>query len=63
MTGRFRIAHLIVQPVLVWDDGEELSPGPPLSPVTVPLSHLGVLAEMLPGQVADLAAKLSEDTA
>lgn len=67
MTRRLRIAHLIVQPVLVWDDGEELSPGPAAQPLTVPLSQLVVLAEQLPAEVAalaaKLAAKLAEDSA
>lgn len=62
MTRRLRIAHLIVTPVLVWDDGEELAPGPALNPATVPLSAVPHLVETLPGEVAALAAKLTEAT-
>lgn len=58
---RLRIAHLIVQPVLVWDDGEELSPGPAAQPLTVPLSQLAALADRLPVEVAALAERLTEE--
>lgn len=58
VTKRLRISHVAVQPVLVWDDGEELSPGPQISPVTVPLSGLAGLAETLPVEVAALTEKL-----
>lgn len=61
MTRRLRIAHLVVQPVLVWDDGEELEPGPAAQPITVPLSQLAALAERLPGEVAALAEKLTAE--
>lgn len=57
MTRRLRIAHLIVQPVLVWDDGDELTPGPAAKPLTVPLSQLTALADRLPGEVARLQAQ------
>lgn len=63
MTRRLRIAHLVVQPVLVWDDGEEMEPGPTLNPVTLPLSKLGHLLDTLPAEVAGLAARLAEDEA
>lgn len=59
--SRLRIAHLIVQPVLVWDDGEELTPGPAAQPLTVPLSQLPALADRLPAEVAALAQKLTEE--
>lgn len=50
---RLRVAHVIVQPVLVWDDGSELSPGPRAEPVHVPLSAL-------PDLPAQIAAELAE---
>jgi hypothetical protein len=62
VTRRLRIAHLIVQPVLVWDDGEEMEPGPPLQSVTVTLSKLAQFAEALPAEVAALAARLPADS-
>lgn len=57
---RLRIAHVIVQPVLVWDDGEELQPGPECQPFTRPLSQLAELAMSLPSEVAALAEKLAD---
>jgi hypothetical protein len=52
-----RLAQLIVQPVLVWDDGE-LSPGPDLPQIGLPLSRLGEFAAGLPAEIAALQAKL-----
>jgi hypothetical protein len=37
---KLRIAHLVIQPVLVHDDGEELTPGPQLEPGSVTISQL-----------------------
>jgi len=58
---KLRIAHLIVQPVLVWDDGEELTPGPELGQISIPLSKLADFAGTLPAEVAALAAKLEAE--
>lgn len=58
--AKLRIAHIIVQPVLVWDDGEELTSGPELGQIAVPLSKLGEFAGSLPAEVAALQAKLEE---
>lgn len=49
---RLRVSHVVVQPVLVWDDGEELSPGPTVEPLTMRISELAEFAANLPGQVA-----------
>lgn len=57
---KLRIAHVIVQPVLVFDDGDELSPGPEVQAVHLPLSKLSQLAESLSREVAALEAKLAE---
>lgn len=38
--SKLRIAHLVVQPVLVKDDGEELTPGPQLESAPVTISQL-----------------------
>lgn len=62
MKRRLRISHLVVQPVLVWDDGEELQPGPPIDPVPMPLSQLATFADNLPGEVAKLAEQLDQPT-
>lgn len=35
-----RLAHLAIQPVLMHDDGEELTPGPQMEPGIVTVSQL-----------------------
>lgn len=57
--SKLRIAHIIVQPVLVWDDGEELSAGPETKPQAVPVSKVPELLAALPGEVARLEAELT----
>lgn len=52
MTRRLRISHVIVQPVLVWDDGEELSPGPTVTPISAPLFALPEMPTRLAAEVA-----------
>lgn len=44
---RLRIAGVIVQPILMWDDGDELTAGPQTQPITVPLSALPDLPQAL----------------
>lgn len=61
MTRTLRIAKIIVQPVLVWDDGEELQDGPQLGQISMPLSHLLEFGEGLPAEVAALQAKLESE--
>src|SRR5690606_34712773 len=51
---RLRVAHVIVQPVLVWDDGETLSPAAPLQPATLTLPELDGLADTIRAEVAQL---------
>lgn len=55
-----RIAHVLVQPVLVWDDGDNLEPGPSIDAVTVPPAQLAEFVTNLPDQIAALAEHLSE---
>lgn len=38
--SKVRIAHLVIQPVLMVDDGEELTPGPQLESASVTISQL-----------------------
>jgi hypothetical protein len=61
-TPRLRISHVVAQPVLVWDDGEELTPGPPIEAITMPLSKLAALADTLPAEVAALEAHLLQES-
>lgn len=49
---RLRISHLIVRPVLVYDDGEELTPGPEVKDIHTSLSQLPALAETLLTELA-----------
>lgn len=56
---KLRIAHLIIQPVLVYDDGEELTPGPELGSIQIPLSKVAGFIDTLPAEVAALAEKLA----
>lgn len=56
-TRTLRVLHVLVQPVLVWDDGEEMTPGPQVQPLTMPLSKTVDLASELPAQVEALAAQ------
>lgn len=56
---KLRILHVVIQPVLVYDDGEELTPGPQSSPVAVPLSEVAAAIASLPGELANLAAQES----
>ncbi|OGL22622.1 hypothetical protein A2707_04895 [Candidatus Saccharibacteria bacterium RIFCSPHIGHO2_01_FULL_45_15] len=58
---RLRIAHIVIQPVLVWDDEDELSPGPELSPVSVPLSQAREMLAGLPAEVEKLESQLEKD--
>lgn len=60
MTDRkLRISHVEIRAVLVWDDGEELAPGPDLRPAAMPLSQTGAFLGALPSEVATLAEKLA----
>lgn len=58
MGRRLRIQALLVQPVLVWDDGHELAAGPELGQISLPLSALADFAGTLPAEVAALQAQL-----
>jgi hypothetical protein len=49
---KLRVSHVIVQPVLVWDDGEELKPGPQAQPVQLPLSALAGMADQIKAEIA-----------
>lgn len=56
---RLRVVRVVVQPILVWDDGEELTPGPQVDPVNLSASQIHAFADGLVAQVADLAEKLT----
>lgn len=54
-----RISTILVQVILVQDDGEELTPGPELQPISVPLSKLAELADVIPAEIAALQARIT----
>ena len=54
---RLRISHVLVQPVVIWDDGDNLEPGPEVDALAVPYGQLAEFVINLPEQVATLAAR------
>lgn len=56
--SQLRVLHVLMQPVLVWDDGEEFTPGPGIDPVAVPVSQIAAFVEKLPDEVAAVAEKM-----
>jgi hypothetical protein len=61
---RLRVVAVTVQPLLVWDDGLDLGPGPVVNPISVPLSDLPVTAERILAELPALeeAAKTARIT-
>lgn len=64
---RLRVAGFHVQPRLMWDDGEELTPGPAMGSVELSPSGLAEFAATWPEQFeaykAQLAAAEASDPA
>ena len=57
-TSRLRVAHIIVQASLVWDDGDELFDESELQPVKLRLSDLPEYASGL----IEAVKRIEEDT-
>ena len=57
---QLRVAGLVIQPELVWDNGTELSPAPAVNPFKIGLGDIGTLREQLAGQLEQLATDLSK---
>lgn len=55
---RLRVAHILIQPVLVWDDGNEITPGPPVQTNQLPVSELINFVATLPSEVARIETEL-----
>lgn len=53
-----RIQAIQIQVLLVWDDGQELRPGPPLEPMVVTLSQAIAMLDRLPSEIANLAVQI-----
>ncbi|MBF4194681.1 hypothetical protein [Mycolicibacterium phlei] len=60
MAKRLRLLHVIVQPVLVWDDGKELTPAPPMKEIALGLGQLSEFADKLPAQIDELTAHYNQ---
>ena len=58
--ARLRLHHFVVQPVVVWDDGEDLTPGPVIQPQMLTLAGLRDLAENWASTLAELEAQGSD---
>lgn len=54
MEKKLRISHIIIQPVLFWDDGEELTAGPPLEPLTMTLAKAIAALQTMPADLLNL---------
>lgn len=52
---RLRCSHIVVQPVFVWDDGEELTPGPQAQPIQTSLAGLANIGEQLRVEMAGIS--------
>lgn len=57
---KLRVLHVLVQPVLVWDDGVELEPGPQVDAVALPVSQLSGFVDGLSGEVEKLEQQLTQ---
>ena len=55
-----RVLHVLVQPVLVWDDGVELAPGPQVDAVALPVSQLSGFADGLADEIEKLEQQLTQ---
>lgn len=51
MTPKLRLQVIVIQPVLLWDDGEELTPGPEIEPATLTLAKAKEWLENLPAEI------------
>jgi hypothetical protein len=60
--ARLRLSHIVIQPVLVYDDGEEFTPGPELNAAHLLLPQAVDMLATLPAEVEKLAEQiLSQD--
>lgn len=60
MSKRLRLLSFTVQPVVVWDDGTDLTPGPPMETLSLSLDGLRDMAERFPEQLQRLVETLPE---
>ncbi len=55
-----RLLHIVVHPVLVDDDGENLTPGPPTQPQVLTLAQAVALLATLPEQIDALNTEVAD---
>lgn len=58
---RLRLLHLLVQPVLVWDDGSELTAGPDSQARALSLSDAQQVIARMPTEIEQLGAQLAAE--
>lgn len=56
---KLRVLHVLVKPILVWDDGDELCIGPDVNPVELSPAQLLEFVAKLPESVDALASQLN----
>jgi hypothetical protein len=57
---RLRVAFVAIQLGLVWDDGEQLTPGPEVEIMRLPLSQAKQVLDELPWKVEALAEQIRQ---
>lgn len=60
MTARLRVSHVIVRPVLLWDDGEDLTPGPETHAMVVTLAGLAGAERTIREAIAEFEQKAAQ---
>lgn len=55
-----RLLHFVVQPVLVVDDGESLTPAPQVQPSTLSLAGLRDLVDRWPEHLAAIETQIEQ---
>jgi hypothetical protein len=62
-TRRLRLTKVLVRPILEWDDGEELTPGPQCEMNELPPSQVSKLLAELKAQIPALEAQAEAQSA
>lgn len=58
---RLRVSHVIIQPILVWDDGKELLPFKhQIKPIEASLSELNEIGEKIKIEIEELNKQQKE---
>lgn len=57
---KLRLVIINIQPVVVWDDGENLTPGPTMEVLSLGLDGLKDFVDKFPGQLDKLAEDIKQ---